>query len=107
MKAVCGLATRWQSFFDADSAGLCNKAGEMCAAISAAHADGFQKLVLPELLKKGITPLAMKIPDGNAGSVLSVQLPAKKPATAAVPARCHVGGGRAAAVAILLAGPIC
>ena len=30
-----------------------------------AHADGFQKLVLPELIKQGIAPLAMKTMGGN------------------------------------------
>ena len=33
------------------------------------HADGFQKLVLPELLKQGIAPLAMKTLGGNGKSV--------------------------------------
>jgi len=34
-----------------------------------AHEDGFQKLVLPELIKQGIAPLAMKTLGGNGGSV--------------------------------------
>jgi len=33
------------------------------------HAEGFQKLVLPELLKQGIAPLAMKTLGGNGKSV--------------------------------------
>ena len=42
---------------------------QMPLSVFDAHAEGFQKLVLPELLKQGIAPLAMKTLGGNAGSV--------------------------------------
>ncbi len=42
---------------------------QMPLSVFDAHADGFQKLVLPELLRQGIAPLAMKTLGGNAGAV--------------------------------------
>ena len=42
---------------------------QMPLSVFDAHADGFQKLVLPELLKQGIAPLAMKTLGGNGQSV--------------------------------------
>jgi len=42
---------------------------QMPLSVFDAHAEGFQKLVLPELIKQGIAPLAMKTLGGNAGSV--------------------------------------
>jgi aryl-alcohol dehydrogenase-like predicted oxidoreductase len=42
---------------------------QMPLSVFDAHAEGFQKLVLPELHKQGIAPLAMKTLGGNAGSV--------------------------------------
>ena len=42
---------------------------QMPLSVFDAHAGGFQKRVLPELLKQGIAPLAMKTLGGNAGSV--------------------------------------
>ena len=42
---------------------------QMPLSVFDAHADGFQKLVLPELLKQGIAPLAMKTLGGNGKSV--------------------------------------
>jgi uncharacterized protein len=39
---------------------------QMPLSVLDAHEDGFQKLVLPELLKQGIAPLAMKTMGGNA-----------------------------------------
>lgn len=42
---------------------------QMPLSVFDSHAEGFQKLVLPELLKQGIAPLAMKTLGGNAGSV--------------------------------------
>lgn len=42
---------------------------QMPLSVFDSHDGGFQKLVLPELLKQGIAPLAMKTLGGNAGSV--------------------------------------
>ncbi len=42
---------------------------QMPLSVFDAHAEGFQQRVLPELLKQGIAPLAMKSLGGNAGSV--------------------------------------
>jgi aryl-alcohol dehydrogenase-like predicted oxidoreductase len=42
---------------------------QMPLSVFDSHADGFQKLVLPELLKQGIAPLAMKTLGGNAKSI--------------------------------------
>ncbi len=42
---------------------------QMPLSVFDAHAEGFQKLVLPELLKQGIAPLAMKTLGGNGRSV--------------------------------------
>ena len=42
---------------------------QMPLSVFDAHANGFQKLVLPELLKQGIAPLAMKSLGGNGKSV--------------------------------------
>lgn len=42
---------------------------QMPLSVFDARADGFQKLVLPELLKQGIAPLAMKTLGGNGRSV--------------------------------------
>ena len=42
---------------------------QMPLSVFDSHADGFQKLVLPELLKQGIAPLAMKTLGGNGKSV--------------------------------------
>jgi uncharacterized protein len=42
---------------------------QMPLSVFDAHADGFQKLVLPELVKQGIAPLAMKSLGGNGRSV--------------------------------------
>ncbi len=42
---------------------------QMPLSVFDSHAEGFQKLVLPELLKQGIAPLAMKTLGGNAQSV--------------------------------------
>ena len=42
---------------------------QMPLSVFDAHADGFQKLVLPELLKQGIAPLAMKSLGGNGNPV--------------------------------------
>ena len=42
---------------------------QMPLSVFDSHADGFQKLVLPELIKQGIAPLAMKTLGGNGKSV--------------------------------------
>ncbi len=42
---------------------------QMPLSVFDAHEEGFQKLVLPELLKQGIAPLAMKTLGGNGQSV--------------------------------------
>jgi len=42
---------------------------QMPLSVFDSHAEGFQKLVLPELLKQGIAPLAMKTLGGNGKSV--------------------------------------
>jgi len=42
---------------------------QMPLSVFDAHAEGFQKLVLPELVKQGIAPLAMKTLGGNGKSV--------------------------------------
>jgi aryl-alcohol dehydrogenase-like predicted oxidoreductase len=42
---------------------------QMPLSVFDSHADGFQKLVLPELLKQNIAPLAMKTLGGNGKSV--------------------------------------
>ena len=42
---------------------------QMPLSVFDSHAEGFQKLVLPELLKQGIAPLAMKTLGGNGQSV--------------------------------------
>ncbi len=42
---------------------------QMPLSVFDSHAEGFQKLVLPELIKQGIAPLAMKTLGGNGQSV--------------------------------------
>lgn len=42
---------------------------QMPLSVFDSHAEGFQKLVLPELLRQGIAPLAMKTLSGNGQSV--------------------------------------
>ena len=42
---------------------------QMPLSVFDSHAEGFQKLVLPELIKQGIAPLAMKTLGGNGKSV--------------------------------------
>ena len=51
---------------------------QMPLSVFDSHAEGFQKLVLPELMKQGIAPLAMKTLGGNGKSIKDKMITAEE-----------------------------